>query len=38
MKKSIVTLLTLAVLSSIAVTPVFCAGGKEQGDNGVGTV
>ena len=38
MKKSIVTLLTLILLSSMAVTPAFCGGGKVQGDNGVGTV
>ena len=38
MKKSIVTLFTLVILSSMAVTTAFCAGGKVQGDNGVGTV
>ena len=38
MKKSIVTLLSLLFLISITVTPSFCAGGKVQGDNGVGSV
>jgi hypothetical protein len=38
MKKSLVTLFSLLLLCSITVTPAFCAGGKVQGDNGVGTV